>query len=200
MKTGTIYIIKNIINDKVYIGQTTTDLKTRFNQHTKKSTISNRFYKLHNAIRKYGKDKFYIESLETDIPLDKLDKREIYYIEKYNSLISGYNGTKVGDGRTINKDYDEELIIEYYNKGISCAQIGKMFGVCGTTINRVLHRKEISCRHDGNKYESFGEKFIKMWNDGIAIKQLAQTFNVNEKTIRRAVKHYNLLPRKRRKK
>lgn len=27
MKTGIIYIIKNNINDKVYIGQTTTDIK-----------------------------------------------------------------------------------------------------------------------------------------------------------------------------
>ena len=39
MKTGIIYIIKNRLNDKVYIGQTTTDIKTRFNQHCKNSTL-----------------------------------------------------------------------------------------------------------------------------------------------------------------
>lgn len=195
MKTGLIYIIKNTVNDKVYVGQTTTNLNTRFSQHTKKSTISNRFYKLHNAIRKYGKDKFYIEPLETDIPIEQLNEREIYYIDKFGSCNNGYNATKGGDGRTINTNYDEQQIIYYYKQGMSCAEIGKLYGVSRTTINRVLSRKAIIRRHDGNKYESFGEKFCELWIKGVAIKKLAELYKVNEKTIRRAVKHYNLTPR-----
>lgn len=195
MKTGLIYIIKNTVNNKVYVGQTTTNLNTRFSQHTKKSTVSNRFYKLHNAIRKYGKDKFYIEPLETNIPIEQLNEREIYYIEKFNSYKNGYNTTKGGDGRTINANYDEQQIIHFYKQGMSCADIGKLYGVCGATINRVLSRKAIIRRHDGNKYESFGEKFCELWNNGAPIKDLAKIYNVNEKTIRRATKHYNLSPR-----
>ena len=195
MKTGLIYIIKNTINDKVYIGQTTTTLKTRFAQHRKKSVISSRFYKLYNAIRKYGKDKFYIELLEKDIPINKLNEREIYYIDKFNSCNSGYNTTKGGDGRTINTNYDEQQIISCYKQGMSCAEIGNLYGVSGTTINRVLSRKAIIRRHDGNKYESFGEKFCELWINGTPIKNLAKIYNVNEKTIRRATKHYNLPPR-----
>ena len=69
MKTGTIYIIKNKINDKVYIGQTTSDIKTRFNCHCKKSTINNRHYKIYNAMKKYGKENFYIVRWQKNITL-----------------------------------------------------------------------------------------------------------------------------------
>ena len=112
MKTGQIYIIKNKINNKVYIGQTTTNYKTRFIQHCKPSCVRTRHYKLYNAIKKYGKDNFYIELLETNIPIDKLNEKEISYIEEYNSFNKGYNATKGGDGRTINKQYDEEKHLE----------------------------------------------------------------------------------------
>lgn len=198
MKTGIIYIIRNDINDKVYIGQTTTTLQTRFSQHFKKSTIANRHYKIYNAIKKYGKGHFFVEELERDIPLTKLNEKEIYYIEKYNSFANGYNSTKGGDGRTINKKYNEVQIIKEYNNGKSCSEIGKMFGVSYATISRVLKRLNVKTRHDGNKYESFGETFIKLWNSGTTIKELANKYNVNEKTIRRAVIHYGLKKRNKR--
>jgi len=35
MRTGSIYIIKNTINDKVYIGQTTMTVHERFMSHKK---------------------------------------------------------------------------------------------------------------------------------------------------------------------
>lgn len=198
MKTGIIYIIKNNINSKVYIGQTTTNLQTRFSQHCKKSTLANRHYKLYNAIKKYGKEHFFIGELEKNIPLSELDNKEIYYIEKYNSFINGYNSTKGGDGRVINKKYDETQIVNEYKNGRSCSEIGKMFNVSCATISRVLKKLNVKTRHDGNKYESFGETFIKLWNSGIAIKELATKYNVNEKTIRRAVIHYGLEKRHKR--
>ena len=198
MKTGIIYIIKNNINNKVYIGQTTTTLQTRFSQHCKKSTIANRHYKIYNAIKKYGKEHFFAEELEKDIPLNKLNEKEIYYIEKYNSLTNGYNSTKGGDGRIINKKYNEVQIIKEYNNGKSCSEIGKIFDVSYATISRVLKRLNVKTRHDGNKYESFGETFIELWNNGTTIRELATKYNVNEKTIRRAVAHYGLEKRHKR--
>ena len=51
MKVGSIYIIKNKINDKVYIGQTTMTVHERFMVHLKPSTQKiRRNYKLYNAI------------------------------------------------------------------------------------------------------------------------------------------------------
>lgn len=194
MKTGIIYIIRNKINDKVYIGQTTTNLKTRFNQHCKKSTLKNRHYKLYNAIKKYGRDNFYIGVIEDNIKIEELDQKEIYYIEKFNSYYNGYNSTKGGDGRVINKKYDEKQIVELYKKGFSSKKIGDVYNVSYATISRVLNKLNVETRHDGNKYEKFDvDCFVKMWRDkNTKIKDMAKFYGVNEKTIRRHAKRLQL--------
>ena len=51
---GIIYKITNIINNKVYIGQTVNTLKNRWCKHCH----SNGCRMLYNAILKYGKDSF----------------------------------------------------------------------------------------------------------------------------------------------
>lgn len=194
MKTGQIYIIKNKINDKVYIGQTTTNYLVRFSQHCKPSAVKTRHYKLYNAIKKYGRENFYIELVEDMIPIENLSDREIYYIEKFDSFNSGYNSTKGGDGRVINKLYDEEVIVDLYSKGVSSVEIGKIYNVCGTTICRALNKLNIKPRDNGNKYSLFDtELFIKMWNNkNTTIRDMAKKFNVNEKTIRRNAKRLKL--------
>ncbi len=59
MRTGSIYIIKNTINDKVYIGQTTMTVHERFMSHKKPCVLKQRStYKLYNAMNKYGSDNF----------------------------------------------------------------------------------------------------------------------------------------------
>lgn len=97
---GYIYKISNNINDKVYIGQTTTTIKYRWNQH--RSMGNNERYNsiLYRAMRKYGRDNFYIECIEKIICDTKeelrnsLNEREIYYISEYGSLNpDGYNLT-----------------------------------------------------------------------------------------------------------
>ena len=196
MKTGVIYIIKNKINDKVYIGQTTTDIHTRFTQHCKRCVVANRHYKIYNAIKKYGKENFWIEELERDIPIDKLNQKEIEYITKYNSFEKGYNSTKGGDGRTINKHYDEENIIKLYTQDkLSSSQIAKIYNVSYATITRVLHRKSVKVRHDGNKYEDLKDNFIVLWNSGATYKEIAKLLNTNERTVGRYVKRFGLKPR-----
>lgn len=62
-------------------------------------------------MRKYGVENFYIESLEI-VPLEKsLDEKEIYYINKYDSLSpNGYNMTKGGSlFKDDNPMYHEEI-------------------------------------------------------------------------------------------
>ena len=85
-----IYIIKNDINDKVYIGQTTQGSEERFKQHLKLLKSSEKQL-IHKAIKKYGKEHFYFEVLETDLAINELDKREEYWIRYYDSVNCGYN-------------------------------------------------------------------------------------------------------------
>lgn len=88
-----IYIIKNDINEKVYIGQTRQGIRERFKSHLKcKSSCA-----IHNAIRKYGKEHFYVEKLCDCSSQEELNEMEKFYIKKFNSLSpNGYNLTTGG--------------------------------------------------------------------------------------------------------
>lgn len=90
-----IYVIKNNINNKVYIGQTITP-RIRFNAH-KNAARKNSPLLIHQAMRRYGVNNFYFEILESQI--EDYDEKEKYYIKMYNSFMpNGYNMTEGGGG------------------------------------------------------------------------------------------------------
>lgn len=96
-KSG-IYMVINLSNNKQYIGQSI-NIKHRFlanHQYDFKnpnnSSYNSKFYQ---ALRKYGWDNFAVIILEL-CDKNKLDEREIYYIEKYNTFENGYNSTRGG--------------------------------------------------------------------------------------------------------
>ena len=91
---GYIYKIVNKINGKVYIGQTTQILEERWKQHCK---IQSNCYYLKNALKKYGIDNFDFKLICICFDND-LDRYEINYIEKFNSIVPhGYNLRKGGN-------------------------------------------------------------------------------------------------------
>lgn len=83
-----IYIIKNDINNKVYIGQAINTVH-RFKTHCKPSSLRDGLL-IDKAIHKYGSKHFYVEILESQI--ENYNEREQYWIQFYNSLKpNGYN-------------------------------------------------------------------------------------------------------------
>ena len=107
-----IYIIKNTVNDKVYIGKTCKSIKERFAEHIYSAkTAEYRFKRvLYLAMNKYGIDKFYVEQLECDLTDEQACEKEQYYISQYRSYVgfddcNGYNMTLGGDG-TVWTDYE----------------------------------------------------------------------------------------------
>lgn len=90
--TGTIYLTTNLINGKIYIGQTTTNCKSYIG--------SGRFIK--KAIKKYGKHNFLKVILLSNIEsLEELNLWETFYINLFGSRNSkiGYN-IKSGGSRS----------------------------------------------------------------------------------------------------
>ena len=91
-----IYCIRNIINNKIYIGKSK-NIYTRIAQHiqclNKESKDENRY--LIHAWNKYGRDNFeyfvleYFENIDDKL----LSERELFWIEQYHSIYSqkGYN-------------------------------------------------------------------------------------------------------------
>ena len=121
-----IYKATNIINNKVYIGQTIQQLSVRKSQHERSHEYG---YKtaFSNAIRKYGKENFKWEVIYETDSIKDLNEKESYYIEYYKSLVTenGYN-LKGGGG-------NDFLTQEVKNK-IGEAQLGEknhMFGKTG---------------------------------------------------------------------
>lgn len=97
-----IYKITNIINNKIYIGQTTKSIDTDY------LGSGNIIIK---AVKKYGKESFVREILEILDDLNKLSEREIYWIEYYNSTDRniGYNISKGGNGGNLGDIVNEKI-------------------------------------------------------------------------------------------
>lgn len=85
-----IYRITNLINNKVYIGQTQRPFEQRILEHKQCADRGDGYY-IHCAIRKYGWENFKAEIIVETTNVDTLNELEQYYIKKYNSDVVGYN-------------------------------------------------------------------------------------------------------------
>ena len=96
---GLIYLVRNIITDKVYIGKTTKALDKRKKRHIYESKNNLTTMPFHKALNKYGVESFVWEELVWCSSLEVLNEMENYYIGKYNAYgEDGYNATCGGDG------------------------------------------------------------------------------------------------------
>lgn len=88
-----IYKITNTFTKKIYIGQSV-DIKRRWIEHKNRAFNHNtNCYNsvLYSSMRKYGL-KFFIFEIIEECEADKLNEREQYYINKYNTITpNGYN-------------------------------------------------------------------------------------------------------------
>jgi group I intron endonuclease len=90
-----IYKLQNKTNNKIYIGQTTSNLKHRIGQHLTDKKVNT---ELSNDLKILG-----IENFNSEILIDgvfnseELDLLEIIFINNFNSIIpNGYNSTTGG--------------------------------------------------------------------------------------------------------
>lgn len=96
MMYGIIYKATNLINKKVYIGQTTRTLEQRRKEHEKPSKHN---YLFQRAIRKYGKEAFSWQVIDKADGEVALNEKEVAWIAHYRSYKeNGYNMTIGGDG------------------------------------------------------------------------------------------------------
>lgn len=135
-----IYKITNLLNNKIYIGQSV-HIEKRFLEHTWKD--KNNHSALSNAFKKYGKDNFSFEVIE-ECNYKILNIRERYYIISYNSLTpNGYNivlpPTEQKRGNTFVLGYDVVLNIikDIKDSKLSFRQISKKYKVTPLTINYI---------------------------------------------------------------
>lgn len=111
-----IYKISNLINNKIYIGQTIESIEKRWKRHTWKSTQNRNAMIITDAIVKYGKENFIIEEIDTADSIEELNYKEEYYIKYYNCISpNGYNIKYGGNNKRLSEE--TKLKISISNKG-----------------------------------------------------------------------------------
>lgn len=135
-----IYKITCIVNNKVYIGQTTLSIEKRFKQHLSKSSFCK---KLKYAIRKYGKENFVIEQIDKASSKEEADIKERSYILEYNSISDkyGYNITEGGSNLSA-VTCKPVMCIETGKIYSSVTEVNKLFGCKGSTLSMVCLGKK----------------------------------------------------------
>ncbi len=102
LRTGMGYIYRLVApSGKAYIGQTKHAVKDRFTQHCWPSGTHTT---IHQAIEKYGKDAFKVETI-VNLPDELLDVYEQKFIDAYGTFEKwGYNGTRGGDWNPMHEE------------------------------------------------------------------------------------------------
>lgn len=140
---GTLYIVTNDINDKVYIGKTYASLDTRWKRHLSDAKRQDRRTsgKFHAALIEYGSKHFKIKEI-AKFEEGILEQKEVEYISKYNSYYNGYNSTLGGDGtRSVDfSDSDIDYILTAYDSGESITKLATYMDVSSYTIKSILNQ------------------------------------------------------------
>lgn len=183
-KYGRIYIIRNTVNNKVYVGQTKVSIKLRFQNHLS-AARNGQDYVIGKAIRKYGEDKFYVELLEECLE-EELNERERYWISFFNATNNkfGYNMSVGGNSVRATKELDENQVLNLFNSGTVAFKIAKILHVAVPRITEILKRNNISYGVDKQR-RSDEKEIIEAYVSGSRTMDICKEFKVNKSTVRR---------------
>lgn len=145
MRTGFLYKITNINNNKSYIGKTYDSVASRLKDHF---SSSKRFPErpLYRAINKYSKESFTIETLGEYIE-GELEAKEIEAIAKYDTYNNGYNATLGGDGKKYLKVSDLE-IIENFLRTNNLAETARNLNISKDSVRLVINNNNLNKKKD----------------------------------------------------
>lgn len=183
---GIIYKYTNQINNKVYIGQTINEYK-RIYAH--KHTLNSWRSYFHNAIKKYGYDKFVYEILEEIDDADvkelkiKLDTLEQKYISVYksNDPDFGYNLTLGGGGTLGLKQSKESNLKRSRTHKAKCKTLTKEQVIFLQSCNKHDYLAHHTCVCKFTRDGEFLERFD-------TLKDAAKSVNGNYNSLSRAIK------------
>lgn len=182
-----IYIIKNDINNKVYIGQSLNS-EERFKSHCKKNNDN---CLIDAAIQKYGKEHFWYEILESQI--ENYNEKEKYWIKYYNCKTpNGYNILEGGDEPPLfygndhptTKISDENVILlknDLKNTNISLQELAKKYKISKRQVLRInqgLSRSKLNEEYPIRKNPNINGKLTEEDIDNI-IEILKYTYRFN---------------------
>lgn len=141
---GYIYKITNSINGKIYVGQTFRNVQERFKEHLRMGRKEEVGYKslLYYAIKKYGKDAFSVDTLE-ECPDDKLNEREIYWIDTLGTCENGYN---ISRGVQKEPKYHSADILRLWQQGYCTKEISNIVDISKQIVIKRLRENGVTSK------------------------------------------------------
>lgn len=139
-----IYVIRNIINDNCYVGQSI-DVKRRWYHHKSLPKKSSE-YPLYRAFRKYGIQNFEFKVLEYVDNVDDLTNRETFWYNKlepeYNQMIPNETISNTLQIPVCKIDKETLEVIECYD---SVSIASRRNNVDSSSLTKVCRKKTPSC-------------------------------------------------------
>lgn len=177
---GSIYVLYNTKNSKIYIGKTIQDYRKRFYRHKSNAKLQYLEF-LYNAIRKYGWDSFekfiIFQTEEVDdknLIIDLINEKEKYYISffKSNQKEFGYNICSGGEGKsgTINNscsipilqcDLDGNIIKEWP----SMHEVERQLGFSNKQISYFMYSNKRKSSYKGYLWIKKSEYTPEVFSD-----------------------------------
>lgn len=176
-----IYKIENLINHKVYIGQSI-DIEKRWEEHKfyrkKENTV------LQKAFCKYGISNFDFSIIE-ECQKEELNDKEKYWIKYYNSYENGYNMTYGGEGSLV---VDYQKVLQVYQTNYNLTKTSQILNININTVRKIInyynipYDKTSSLPHIVVMIDPYTLKEIKTFN---SICEAGRYLNISEAMIRK---------------
>lgn len=184
-----IYKITNLINNKIYVGQSR-HIYRRWIEHRYSAKDQNNPTLLYRAMRKYGENNFCFEIIEECEP-NQLNEREAYYMYLYNSFTpNGYN-IKIPSEDNIYihvPDYVNEIIYDLLYSDLKIVDIAKKYELSEEQISRInkgsgwkLQDYIYPLRSTYNNWDC--SQVIPLLQKGYKTKEIAFELNTTKSTI-----------------
>jgi len=174
---GIIYKITNLINKKVYIGQTTRSFNDRINDY--KRELGNEY--INNAFKKYGWDNFDFTIIDSAQTINELNSKEIRYIIEYksNEKEFGYNILSGGKNASPGIETLNKMSKAHLGKKQTQEWINKRIAKAGTENAKKYGKKKTK-----KDSEELSKKSPKYWlgkkRNVETIKKISETKKNNE--------------------
>lgn len=198
MENGKIYKYTNLINGKIYIGQTKQTLEQRDYKH--QTQLNDNTY-FHRAMKKYGRNNFSLELIEDHIPFSQLNEKEKFYIDFFESFYTtgkGYNLTQGGQwgsgSQKITPSQAQDIKYLILNTKKSFQEIANKYHVTIYCISDINRGKSFFNESFTYPLRSAPQKSIiddekiniildMILNTSMTWKEIALATNINEYTV-----------------
>jgi group I intron endonuclease len=170
----TVYLIHNMVNGKVYVGQTYKSVHQRWKEHIQSAQSTPTYY-FRKAILKHGPENFKIKELNRVETKQEANRIETYWIAFFQSHCpeNGYNLTLGGEGIIPN---------EATRRKQSEAKLGNKHPFYGKHCSEE-HKQKIANANRKSKIEIPIAELKALHEQGLSVRQLAEKFEASPDTI-----------------